>query len=86
MAGNQAELVALIQRLELVTSRLEKVPGAGGAAASSNKDAGKFCFEVFNVKWELMMRLNFPNFDSFLAPFTPRITIWRHKTYLNRIH
>lgn len=40
MAGNQAELVSLIQRLELVTSRLEKVPGAGGAAASSNKDAG----------------------------------------------
>jgi hypothetical protein len=55
MAGNQAELVALIQRLELVTSRLEKVPGAGGAVTSSNKDAGMFIF-VIARKWELMMR------------------------------
>ena len=37
MSGNQAELAALIQRLELVTSRLEKVPGA----ATAVKDAGK---------------------------------------------
>ena len=53
MAGNQAELVALIQRLELVTSRLEKVPGAGGAAAaSSNKDAGTFGFELNFFSWK----------------------------------
>ena len=31
MAGNQAELAALIKRLESVTLRLEKVPGGGPA-------------------------------------------------------
>lgn len=35
MSGNQAELAALIHRLEAVTLRLEKVPGAPPA-----KDGG----------------------------------------------
>jgi len=39
MSGNQAELAALIHRLEAVTLRLEKVPGGGGAAGA--KDGGK---------------------------------------------
>jgi hypothetical protein len=43
MSGNQAELAALIQRLELVTSRLEKVPG--GAPV---KNAGKISYNDFS--------------------------------------
>ena len=56
MSGNQAELAALIHRLEAVTLRLEKVPGGGGAAGA--KDGGKEMFKCVSLSVFLSVPLS----------------------------